>query len=65
MDPYELKSVTIDGGGGVSADSRYQVTATLGQADTTVMAGSGFRVAAGFWPQQTQPTDEMFSDSFE
>src|SRR6056297_2024286 len=42
--------LTIDGGGGTSVGNGYELRGTIGQADTSVLAGSNLTLAGGFWP---------------
>lgn len=47
---------TVDGGGGLSTGSGYQVQGTVGQPDAGLLAGGAFAVHGGFWPRVTAPT---------
>lgn len=47
---YTMAWHTIDGGGGASAGGTYSIVGTIGQADTTVLAGGVNTLDAGFWP---------------
>jgi len=62
---FRLKSTTIDAGGGVSSNSSYQLTSTIGQFESNISGGGRFRISSGFWPQLATPTDVIFADSFE
>ena len=47
---YDLTWSTIDGGGGCSAGSGYQLTGTLGQPDAgATLSGGVYSVSGGFW----------------
>ena len=47
---YDLTWSTIDGGGGSSAGSGYQLTGTLGQPDAGAMlSGGAYSLSGGFW----------------
>jgi hypothetical protein len=47
---YDLTWSTIDGGGGSSAASGYQLTGTLGQPDAgAALSGGGYSLSGGFW----------------
>jgi hypothetical protein len=47
---YDLTWSTIDGGGGGSTGSGYQLTGTLGQPDAGATLNSGvYQLSGGFW----------------
>ena len=47
---YDLTWSTIDGGGGSSAGSGYQLSGTLGQPDAgATLSGGGYSLSGGFW----------------
>lgn len=47
---YSIDWFTIDGGGGTSTSSVYQVSGTIGQPDAgPVMSGGNFSLTPGFW----------------
>ncbi len=52
---FDLSWNTVDGGGGTSSGSGFQIDGTLGQPDasTTVLTGGGFALTGGFWPGAT------------
>ena len=64
---FEITKYTIDGGGGQSSGDGFSVTGTIGQADASVepMSGGGFTVAGGFWPDDSELPDLIFSNGFE
>ncbi|MEM0982375.1 MAG: GC-type dockerin domain-anchored protein [Planctomycetota bacterium] len=57
--PYTLAGTTIDGGGGISTTTRFELAGSIGQHDTGASSGAGrFTVTAGFWrfgETMTQP----------
>lgn len=55
--PARVEWRTVDGGGGVSAGSGYQISGTVGQPDAGMLIGGGYRVSGGFWlPSIEEPT---------
>jgi hypothetical protein len=47
---YELDWYTFDGGGIMwSTGGAYQLSGTIGQPDTGVMAGGSYTISGGFW----------------
>jgi len=46
---YGLSWLTVDGGGGTSQGGQYRASITIGQGDTAVMAGGGYKLTGGFW----------------
>ncbi|MBP7948350.1 MAG: hypothetical protein KA004_01755 [Verrucomicrobiales bacterium] len=50
--PWDIKSYTLDGGGGRSTGGDWKVTGTIGQADATASKSTGgvSAVQGGFWP---------------
>ena len=47
---YSIDWSTIDGGGGVSTGSTYQVSGTIGQPDASgTMSGGNYTLTGGFW----------------
>jgi hypothetical protein len=65
---YRLDVFTIDGGGGgsVSADSRYRLRGTIGQADAEAPATAPrYRLQGGFWPDAGAGGAVLFKNSFE
>lgn len=56
-EPYEITRSTIDGGGVMnSAGDSFELSGTIGQPDTGLMAGGDFELSGGFW-FQIAPTD--------
>lgn len=62
---YVLRDSTIDSGGTRSEQGSLAVEATIGQFDTAVLSGGGFRLQAGFWSTAGERADLLFSDGFE
>lgn len=61
-DDYTLDWYTIDGGGEMwSTGGDYELSGTIGQADTGIMTGGDYELSGGFWPvagaPQWQPGD--------
>jgi hypothetical protein len=46
---FELRSATVDGGGGSSAGGAFILSGTAGQADAGTLSGGDFTIHAGFW----------------
>jgi hypothetical protein len=46
---YQLSWWTVDGGGGTSNSSTYDLSGTIGQPDAGRMSGGGYVLAGGFW----------------
>ena len=64
--PYRIESVVMAGGGGPIAGENYQITSTLGQPVTTVLAGAGYTILGGFWgPVGGFEIDSIFASGFE
>ena len=63
----EIRSATIDGGGGRSSGARYTVSGTVGQPDAHPAIGSSRSLDGGFWPAPETPllVDALFADGFE
>ncbi|WP_395377232.1 hypothetical protein [Marinicella sp. W31] len=66
----ELARGTVDNGGGLSQNSNFQLTGTIGQHDATQGSSEGgtFVVAGGFWAnaQPLDVTDDLiFANGFE
>ncbi len=47
---YTMDRHTVDGGGGVSQGSGYELSGTAGQPDAGSMAGGAYTMTGGFWP---------------
>ncbi len=52
---FQIRSSTIDGGGGTSSGGAFSVSGTIGQPDAGRMAGGAFSVAGGFWTAVQTP----------
>jgi len=46
---YSIDWSTIDGGGGTSTGSVYEVSGTIGQPDAGTMSGGNYTLQGGFW----------------
>lgn len=46
---YSLSWWTVDGGGGTSNSSAYDLSGTIGQPDAGSMSGGGYVLVGGFW----------------
>lgn len=46
---YAIDWYTVDGGGGSSTGTGYNVAGTIGQYDAGMSAGGPYRLAGGFW----------------
>ncbi len=47
---YEIRSYTIDNGGGTSRGGQYIVTGTIAQPDAAYSEGEQYELLGGFWP---------------
>ena len=47
-----LESSTVDGGGGTSTGSSFEVSGTIGQFDAGTATGASFDLEGGFWTSQ-------------
>lgn len=47
---FDLAWHTMDGGGGYSSSSTFELTGTIGQPDAGPMTGGMFELSGGFWP---------------
>ena len=63
----EIRSYTIDGGGGQSDSVRYSLQGTLGQPDARPSVSARYSLDGGFWPKpETSPMgDPVFANGFE
>ena len=63
----EIRSHSVDGGGGRSSGARYTLAGTVGQPDAHPAIGSSGSLDGGFWPAPETPVlaDPLFSDGFE
>ena len=61
---FEIRSSTIDNGGGTSAGGGFSLTGTIGQPDANPQTSTGgeFLLAGGFW---ANAVDLIFKDGFE
>jgi hypothetical protein len=46
---FELRSATLDGGGGSSTGGAFVLSGTAGQADTGTLQGGDYTLRGGFW----------------
>ncbi len=46
---FELRSATMDGGGGTSAGVAFVLSGTAGQPDAGQLSGGDFTIRGGFW----------------
>ena len=49
MSDYQVRSQTIDGGGGKSSGGTYTVTGTIAQADAAYSQSEQYELLGGFW----------------
>lgn len=63
----EIRSFTIDGGGGSSSSPRFVLSGTIGQPDAHASIGPRYSLDGGFWPAPAiaLPGDQIFADDFE
>ncbi len=64
LDTFGISWWTIDGGGGRSTGGSFQLSGTIGQADSGTLAGGTFELHGGFWHGTSRPP-LIFSDGFE
>ncbi|MDJ0653430.1 MAG: hypothetical protein QNJ40_04690 [Xanthomonadales bacterium] len=63
---FEIRRSTVDGGGGLSTVSGYELRGTIGQPDVGVASGGAFSLYVGFWAPEIPARPELvFGDSFE
>jgi hypothetical protein len=63
--PYDISKVAIAGGGGPISGGAYQITSTLGQPATAVLAANNYIIFDGFWsPVGGFVNDVIFADGF-
>ncbi len=58
-----LARSTVDGGGGVMSGPGYQLNATIGQPDASLMSAGAYTLTAGFWTRGG--SDLLFKDGYE
>lgn len=61
---FEIRSYTIDGGGGHSSGGNFTLTGTIGQHDASSQSSTGgdFISSGGFW---AKVLEMVFSNGFE
>ena len=63
---YRIDPVVIAGGGGPIGGGNHQITSTLGQPATAVIAGGGYIIFDGFWsPVGGVAGDFIFANGIE
>lgn len=65
---FALRKSIIAGGSGQAGGGALRLQGTVGQDDAGSMAGGGFQVQGGFWPEASQampPPERLFGDGFE
>ena len=63
---YRIAPVAIAGGGGPISGGAYQITSTLGQPATSVLAGASYTLVDGFWsPVGSLTIDLIFRNGFD
>jgi hypothetical protein len=50
---FEIRWYTIDGGGGFSSGSDFELSGTIGQPDAATLSGGIYTLEGGFWPGGT------------
>jgi hypothetical protein len=60
--PYRIEPASIANGGGTLAGGSFQLSGTLGQAQTSTLSGSQYRFHGGFW---APPSDTIFASGFD
>ncbi len=60
--PYRMAPAAVANGGGTLGGGAFQLSGTLGQAQTATSAGTGFRLAGGFW---APASDAIFVNGFD
>lgn len=63
---YRLTRMRVAGGASETADARYRLQATVGQAEASETAAPRYRLRGGFWSAASGPREtNLFSDGFE
>lgn len=63
---FEIRTYTVDGGGGVSADGiEFEVSGTIGQPDTSSSTDGEWVVSGGYWTPSDPTAGAIFADGFE
>jgi len=60
--PYRVEPSTVANGGGRLAGGAFQLSGTIGQAQTSTLSGSGYRFYGGFW---APASDAIFANGFD
>ena len=64
--PYRIDRVVIAGGGVPASGGSYQLSGTFGQAATTTLSASTYRMFDGFWtPVTLTLSDRIFANGFD
>lgn len=63
---FEVRTHTVDGGGGTSADGiEFEVKGTIGQPDVSSSTDGEWVVNGGFWTPADPTAGAIFADGFE
>ncbi|MEJ2747664.1 MAG: hypothetical protein P8183_07110, partial [Anaerolineae bacterium] len=54
---YSLPWFTVDGGGGTSSGSNYEISGSVGQPDAGEASGGSYVLEGGFWAAVSPPTE--------
>lgn len=62
---YRMESAVIAGGGATLSGGAFQLSGTLGQPATAVLAAPNYRMYDGFWVPATALSDLIFANGFD
>ena len=63
---FEIRTHTVDGGGGASTDGiEFEVSGTIGQPDTSSSTDGEWVASGGFWTPADPTAGAIFADGFE
>ena len=60
--PYRIAPAMVANGGGTLGGGAFQLSGTLGQAQVSTSAASGYRLYSGFW---APTSDVIFANGFD
>ena len=60
--PYRIAPAAVANGGGALSGGAFQLSGTFGQAQTSMLSGSGYRFYGGFW---APASDVIFANGFD
>ncbi|HMM68015.1 MAG TPA: hypothetical protein PKC03_13840 [Dokdonella sp.] len=63
--PYRIDPAVIAAGGGKMAGGSLQISSTIGQPATALLAGAGYTLQGGFWSAAESNSDSIFANGFD